>query len=85
MGIGSKMDISMMIQNVMVAAKARGLDSCPQAAWNGFSKIIMPHIGAPDNEMLICGIALGYADPADKVNSFHTPRVPAAEFTKWLE
>ncbi|MBK7027625.1 MAG: nitroreductase [Polaromonas sp.] len=85
MGRGSLVDVGMFLQNIMVAAKGHGLDTCPQAAWNGFSKIIMPHIGAPDNEMLICGIALGYADPADKVNSFHTPRVPAAEFTKWLD
>ena len=85
MGRGSLVDVGMFLQNIMVAAKGHGLDTCPQAAWNGFSKIIMPHIGAPDNEMLICGIALGYADPADKVNTFHTPRVPAAEFTKWLE
>ena len=85
MGRGSLVDVGMFLQNIMVAAKGHGLDTCPQAAWNGFSKIIMPHISAPDNEMLICGIALGYADPADKVNSFHTPRVPAAEFTKWLD
>ena len=85
MGRGSLVDVGMFLQNIMVAAKGHGLDTCQQAAWNGFSKIIMPHIGAPDNEMLICGIALGYADPADKVNSFHTPRVPAAEFTKWLD
>ena len=40
MGIGSKMDIAMMIQNVMVAAKARGLDTCPQAAWNHFHPLV---------------------------------------------
>jgi nitroreductase len=45
----------------------------------------MPHIGAGDNEMLVCGMALGYADKSDVVNTFHTPRVPVAEFTKWLD
>ena len=82
MGRGSLVDVGMFLQNIMVAAKGHGLDTCPQAAWNGFSKIIMPHIGAPENELLVCGISLGFADPADKVNTF---RVPAAEFTKWLE
>ncbi len=85
MGRGSLVDVGMFLQNIMVAAKGHGLDTCPQAAWNGFSKIIMPHIGAPDNEMLICAIALGYADKDDKVNTFHTPRVPVAEFTHWLD
>jgi hypothetical protein len=39
-------DYGMFLQNIMVAARARGLHTCPQAAWNGFAKIILPHIGA---------------------------------------
>ena len=85
MGRGSLVDYGMFLQNIMVAAKAHGLDTCPQAAWNGFAKIILPHIGAGENEMLVCGMALGYADPADKVNGFITPREPVASFTHWLE
>ena len=85
LGRGSLMDYGMFLQNIMVAARGRGLHSCPQAAWNGFAKIILPHIGAGPDEMLVCGMSLGYADPSDKVNGFHTPRVPAEEFTTWLE
>jgi nitroreductase len=85
MGRGSLVDYGMFLQNIMVAARARGLDTCPQAAWNGFSKIILPHIGAGPNEMVVCGMALGWRDENDPVNSFHTPRVPAAEFTHWLD
>jgi nitroreductase len=85
MGRGSLLDFGGFMQNIMVAARARGLDTCPQAAWNGFSKIVMPHIGAGDNEMLVCGMALGYADKSEIVNTFRTPRVPVAEFTKWLD
>lgn len=85
MGRGSLVDTGMFLQNLMVAARAHGLDTCPQAAWNGFAKIVMPHIGAGDDELLVCGMSLGYADPNDKVNTFATPRVPAAEFTTWLE
>ena len=85
MGRGSMLDVGMLLQNVMVSARGHGLHTCPQAAWNGFANIIMPHIGAGEDEMLVCGMALGFADEADKVNSFHTPRVPVAEFTTWLE
>jgi nitroreductase len=85
MGRGSLIDVGMLLQNVMVSARGHGLHTCPQAAWNGFANIIMPHIGAGEDEMLVCGMSLGYADETDKVNSFHTPRVPAAEFTTWLE
>ncbi len=84
MGRGSLVDYGMFLQSLMVAARAHGLHSCPQAAWNGFYKIVMPHIGAGPDEMLVCGMSLGYADETDPVNSFHTPRVAVADFTHWL-
>jgi nitroreductase len=84
MGRGSLLDYGMFIQNIMVAARARGLHTCPQAAWNGFHSIILPHIGAGEGEMLVCGMALGYADETDKVNTLVTPRVPVNEFTHWV-
>lgn len=85
MGIGSKMDIAMMIQNVMIAAKARGLDTCPQAAFNHFHPVVLETIGAGDDEELVCTVALGYADESDIVNTFITPRVPVDEFAVFLD
>lgn len=85
MGIGSKMDIAMMIQNVMVAAKARGLDTCPQAAWNHFHPIVLDILGAPEDEELVCAVALGHADPEHIVNTFITPREPVENFTVFLD
>lgn len=85
MGRGSLMDYGMFLQNIMVAARARGLHTCPQAAWNGFARIILPHIGAGENEMLVCGMSLGYADVSAPVNGFHTPREEVASFTRWLD
>ena len=84
MGRGSLLDYGMFLQNIMVAARARGLHTCPQAAWNGYASIIMPHLGAGADEMLVCGMSLGYADEAEPVNSFHTPRVAVSEFTHFL-
>jgi nitroreductase len=84
MGRGSLLDYGMFIQNIMLAARARGLHTCPQAAWNGFHSIILPHIGAGEGEMMVCGMALGYADESDKVNTLVTPRVPVNEFTHWV-
>lgn len=81
---GSMLDYGMFLQNIMVVARAKGLHTCPQAAWNDYAKIILPLIGAAENEMLVCGMALGHADAADKVNTFHTPRVGVEEFTTWL-
>jgi nitroreductase len=85
MGRGSLVDYGMFLQTLMVAARGHGLHTCPQAAWNGFAKIILPHMGAGGNEMLVCGMALGYADESDIVNTFRTPRESVASFTTWLE
>ena len=85
MGRGSLLDYGMFVQNIMVAARGHGLHTCPQAAWNGFAKIILPHIGAGTDEMLVCGMSLGYADETALVNTYRTPRVSAHDFTTWLE
>ncbi len=85
LGRGSLLDYGAFLQNIMVAARGHGLHTCPQAAWNGFAKIILPHIGAGEGEMLVCGMALGYADEAALVNTFRTPRVAAAAFTTWVD
>lgn len=82
---GSLLDYGMFLQSVMVAARARGLHTCPQAAWNGYAKIVLPHIGAGADEMLVCGMSMGYADESAPVNSFHTPREPVPAFTHWVE
>ncbi len=75
----------MMIQNVMVAARARGLDTCPQAAWNPFHAIVLDVLQTPEDEELVCTVALGYADPEHIVNTFITPREPAENFTVFLD
>lgn len=85
MGRGSLLDYGTFLQNVMLAARARDLHTCPQQAWNMFTKVILPHVGASEHEMMVCGMALGYADEAAIVNTFHTPRVPVEEFTHWLD
>ena len=85
MGRGALLDYGTFLQNVMLAARGRGLHTCPQQAWNLFNKISLAHIGAGAYEMQVCGMALGYADASAIVNTFHTPRVPVAEFTHWLE
>ena len=85
MGRGSLVDYGMFLQNIMLAARARGLHTCPQAAWNNFGSIILPLIGASAEEMLVCGMSLGYADESAPVNSFFTPREPVQTFTHWGE
>lgn len=85
LGRGALLDVGMFLQNLMLAARAHGLDSCPQGAWLDYHSIVMPHVGACENELLLCGMAIGRADPQARVNEFRTPRVPVESFTCWLD
>jgi nitroreductase len=69
----------------MVAARGRGLDTCPQAAFTQFHRIIAEQLRMPPNEMLVCGMALGYADPHKVENSLVTEREPVAGFVRFVE
>ena len=71
---GSWLDYGMYLQNVMLAAKARGLDTCPQAAFTQYHQIIQKTLNLPDQEMVVCGMSLGYADPSKIENSLVTER-----------
>jgi nitroreductase len=82
---GSWLDYGMFLQNIMVAARARGLDTCPQAAFTQFHRIIDRHLALGDEEMLVCGMSLGYADPGAIENTLITEREPVAGFTRFLE
>lgn len=81
---GSWLDYGMFLQNIMVAARGRGLDTCPQAAFTQFHRIIADQLQLPSNEMVVCGMSLGYADPAKVENSLATERDPVSSFAKFL-
>jgi nitroreductase len=85
MGQGSWLDYGMFLQNVMIAAKARGLDTCPQAAFCKYHRIIARHLEIPSERMLVCGMALGYEDPSKIENTLRTGRDSAESFTRFLE
>lgn len=80
MGKGSWLDYGMFLQNIMVLAKAHGLDTCPQAAWTDYHRVIGAQLGFAADEQLVCGMALGYADTAAPVNQLATERAALADF-----
>ena len=83
--LGSWLDYGMFIEAVMVAARGRGLDTCPQAAFNKFHRIIAEHIAMPETETLVCGMSLGYADMTKIENTLTTEREPLSNFVRFLE
>jgi len=82
---GSWLDYGMFLQNIMVAARARGLHTCPQAAFTQFHRLIAEELQLDPEQMLVCGMSLGHADPDAVENSLVTERAPVAEFTRFLQ
>ncbi|ALV08344.1 nitroreductase [Roseateles depolymerans] len=82
---GSWLDYGMFLQNVMVAARAHGLHTCPQAAFTQFHRLIAEELNLGPEQMLVCGMALGYADPQAVENTLVTEREPVSGFVRFLD
>lgn len=85
MELGSWLDYGMFLQNIMIAARGRGLDTCPQAAFTQFHRIIGKVLQIPDSEKLVCGMSLGYAEVTKIENTLVTERESVSGFSRFLE
>ncbi|MDP7539261.1 MAG: nitroreductase [Alphaproteobacteria bacterium] len=83
--IGSWLDYGMFLQSIMVAARAKGLHTCAQAAFARFPDIIRKHLIIPHDEIVICGMSMGYLDHAAPENDFRTEREPVESFARFLD
>ncbi len=83
--VGSWLDLGMFVQNILIAAHSRGIASCPQAAFAPYHKQIRPLVGMPEEEILVCGIALGYEDTNKPVNNLFTDRAPLCAWVKEID
>lgn len=82
---GSWLDYGGFLQNVMLAARACGYDTCPQAAWVQFHRVVAAELNLPVNQQLVCGMALGRADPEAPENSLVSERAALSEFVQFHE
>jgi nitroreductase len=80
---GSWLDYGMFLQNVMIAARGRGLDTCAQAAWTHYHKVVREVLGMAPEEVVVCGMALGAADPDAPEGRLTTERVGSDQFMSW--
>ena len=83
--IGSWLDLGMFVQTFLIAAQAHGLDSCPQAIFARFHPVVRRELAIPESEVVVCGIALGKADPDAPANRLVPEREPVEGFTSWLD
>lgn len=77
---GSWIDYGMFLENIMIAARGRGLHTCPQAAFAPYHRQIRPVLGIPDEEIVVCGMAIGYEDASKPENTLRTERAPLVEW-----
>lgn len=85
LNLGSWLDHGMFLQSIMIAARGRGLHTCPQAAFAPYHRQIRPILGIPDEEMVVCGMALGYEDASKPENALRTERAPLDEFVTFVK
>ncbi|MEQ8817742.1 MAG: nitroreductase [Thalassobaculum sp.] len=83
--IGSWLDYGMFLQNVMILARSHGLETCPQAAFAAYHKVIRAELALDDEQVVVGGLSLGYADWSAVENTLVTERVPLEDFVTFRE
>lgn len=81
LGKGCFMDLGMFIQSIFLAATEQGLGSCGIGALASYHHVIRDELNIPADEIVVCGMALGHADPEAPENRFETQRLPLSEFS----
>ena len=76
-------DMGMWLQSVMLLAVEAGLATCPQECWAMYGATIRRELGLGDDQILFCGLAIGYADAAHPVNIWPVPRIDLDEAVTW--
>jgi nitroreductase len=83
-GIGMFLDIGMFMENIMTAARARGLDTCPQGFFADYPETVRACLGIGPSEIIVCGMALGHADIDAPENTLRTERESLENFAFFL-
>ncbi|HTE36413.1 MAG TPA: nitroreductase, partial [Reyranella sp.] len=84
MGNGQWIDCGIFLDQLMLLAREKGLHTCPQAAFSRYQHVVRRELGVPGDQIVICGLALGQADPDAVPNNLITERAPIGDFTKWF-
>jgi nitroreductase len=82
---GSWLDYGMFLQTLMLAARARGLHTCSEASIASYPDIVRRELGLGTEWIVICGMAMGYADAAALINTFQPPRIEVDEYAAFLD
>lgn len=78
--LGSWLDMGLFMQNVMLLARAHGLETCPQQAWCELGPVVHRVLGIPEAHVIVSGMAMGFEDKTAKVNTLRSVREPVSSF-----
>ena len=81
---GTFMDLGMFIQSILVGARGEGLHTCGQVAFTKFHTLIADHLNFKENEMLVCGVSIGYEDTSAVENTLRVEKLDHSDFTTFL-
>lgn len=79
------LDYGMFLQTIMLAARARGLHTCPEASIASYPDIVRRELDISDDWIVVCGMAMGYADAGAIINGFQPPRIAVDEYAVFLD
>jgi nitroreductase len=80
---GQWIDCGIFLDQLMLLAREKDLHTCPQAAFSRYQHVVRRELKIPEEQVVICGLALGYADPDEVPNNLITERAPIKDFTAW--
>ena len=84
MQAGGWMDLGLYMANIMTIAREHGLHTCPQAAWSDYHRVVRRELNIAESEVVVCGMAMGYADESAVVNQLVADRIDVSEFVQYL-
>lgn len=77
-------DLGMFLQTFMLLAQEAGIDTCAQEYWSVFHSSVREFVGAPDDELLFCGMSIGRADWSHPINSLESARMPLDDWARFV-
>jgi len=85
LGPAQWMDLGMYIRSLMLLLEEQGISSCAQGYWSLLHQVVTQHVQPDESLMLVCGLAVGYANEAEVINDLKSPRAPVDEFAQFFD
>ena len=85
LAVGTYMDIGMFLQNIFIGARGEGLDTCGQACFNWYHRVIRAELPMAESELLACGLSIGFAVPEAPENRLRADKLKVEDYTVFLD